>query len=207
MRKMIILRGNSAGAGHIDPKTKEFVGYVAEDGVTYPAWPVGALHVAPAKDLALRLRFEPIVLDIPGQPQSVHSPQANEAVARFLKKDDNVRGFYGFSGGGYNVRWILQRLAADNPENLDRIDVVVVLGAPKLGERICHRDTINVDLNRRKLPEIANWTLIYQENPPAGHRGLPRGYKGSTHMFGPECLLLDTPAGRYRDVPLNVEDD
>jgi len=207
VRKMIILRGNSAGAGHIDAKTKEFVGYVAEDGVTYPAWPVGALHVAPAKDFALRARFEPIVLDIPGQPQYDRSPQANEAVARFLKKDDNVRGFYGFSGGGYNVRWILERLAAENPETLDRIDVVVVLGAPKLGPRKCHPDTINADLKKRRLPQIANWTLTYRDDPPARHQGLPKGYTGDRHMFGPECLLVETPAGRYRDVPLNVEDD
>src|SRR5258708_12620667 len=68
MRKMIILRGNSAAAGHIDPKTKEFVGYVAEDGVTYPAWPVGALHVAPSKAFAIRIRFVPTVPDIHDQP-------------------------------------------------------------------------------------------------------------------------------------------
>jgi len=207
MRKMIILRGNSAAAGHTDPTTKEFVGYVAEDGVTYPAWPVGALHVVPARELAIRIRFQLIVLDIPGQPQSDRSPQANEAVARFLKKADDVRGVYGFSGGGYNVRWILERLAAENPETLDRIDAVVVFGAPKLGPRKCHSDTINADLKKRKLPQIANWTLTYRDNPPPRHPGLPKGYMGDTHMFGPECLLLETPAGRYRDVPLNVEDD
>ena len=71
-RKMVILRGNSAKAGK----------YPDEQGKT-PAWPKGALHVKAATDYAEREGYEPIVLDVPGQPQSRQSPQAKAALKAF----------------------------------------------------------------------------------------------------------------------------
>jgi hypothetical protein len=95
-RKMIILRGNSAGAGT----------YPDEQGQKI-AWPFGALHVSAAREYARRNAYEPVVLDAPGQPQSQTSPQATAALKAFLKDPDQaVTAFYGFSGGGYNLRYI-----------------------------------------------------------------------------------------------------
>src|SRR6266436_8302465 len=76
---MLILRGNSA------PKGK----YPDEHG-NYPAWPNGALHVSSATKYARLMHFEPVVLDIPGQPQSETSPQATEALKRFLDAGQSV---------------------------------------------------------------------------------------------------------------------
>ena len=105
-QKMVILRGNSAPAGT----------YPDEQGKNV-AWPVGALHVWAATEYARRLGYEAVVLDVPGQPQSQKSPQATAALKKFLE-DQAVTVFYGFSGGGYNLKHILDYLALNNPEAL-----------------------------------------------------------------------------------------
>ena len=117
--KMLILRGNSAPAGN----------YPDESGNANVAWPLGALHVQAASDYARMRGYDPVVLDEPGQPQSQHSPQATAAIRAFLE-DGDVAAFYGFSGGGYNVKHILDFLASNNPETLHRIALVVVIGSP-----------------------------------------------------------------------------
>jgi hypothetical protein len=117
--KMLILRGNSAGAGS----------YPDEKGNNNVAWPIGALHVQAASDYARRRGYEPVVLDKPGQPQSQVSPQAKAALKAFLD-DEGVAAFYGFSGGGYNLKHILDFLASNKPDTLHRIALVVVIGAP-----------------------------------------------------------------------------
>src|SRR5712671_4320640 len=101
--KMLILRGNSAEAGT----------YPDEQGNNI-AWPAGALHVWAASEYARRNGYEPVLLDIPGQPQSETSPQATEALKRFLDANQSVTAFYGFSGGGYNLWWILLSLAKNH---------------------------------------------------------------------------------------------
>lgn len=83
-QKMLILRGNPA------PKGK----YPDEHG-NYPAWPKGALHEWAASEYARLMHYKPVVLDIPGLPQSETSPQATEALKQFLE-DQSVRAFYGF---------------------------------------------------------------------------------------------------------------
>ena len=116
--KMVILRGNSAPAGK----------YPDEHGKNI-AWPVGALHVSAASEYAFRRGYEAVVLDVAGQPQYQESPQAKAARKKFFE-DQAVCAFYGFSGGGYNLRHILYYLASKNPDALHRIDLLVVLGAP-----------------------------------------------------------------------------
>ena len=106
--------------------------YPDETGKTI-AWPLGALHVKAAKDYAGILGYDALVLDVPGQPQSQQSPQAKAAWGAFLK-DQSVTAFYGFSGGGYNLKHVLDYLLAHSPEELHRIDRVVVFGAPKQPE-------------------------------------------------------------------------
>jgi hypothetical protein len=118
MPKMLILRGNSAPAGS----------YPDERGKAI-AWPIGALHVSAASDYARRRGYDPVVLDKPGQPQSQHSPQATSALHAF-HSDEAVAAFYGFSGGGYNLKFILDYLAENEPQSLHRIALVVVIGSP-----------------------------------------------------------------------------
>jgi hypothetical protein len=108
---MLILGGNSAPAGT----------YPDEQGKTI-AWLLGALYVSAASDYAKRRGYEAVVLDVPGQPQSQDSPQAKAALKQF-SEDQAVCAFYGFSGGGYNVRHILERLASNTPDALHRIDL------------------------------------------------------------------------------------
>jgi hypothetical protein len=185
MPTMLILRGNSAPNGK----------YPDERG-NYPAWPAGALHVWAATKYARLLHFKPVVLDIPGQPQSETSPQATEALKQFLE-DQSVRAFYGFSGGGINLRHILHSLAKNHPETLERIEVVVVIGAPEHPGSDYHHSTIN-DMAKKEMAkkriDTANWKpghwwLIYKANPPKWilPKGVPKDT--STHMFGPEWLL------------------
>lgn len=194
MRKMIILRGNDAEAGTFPDETGKKI-----------AWPDGALHVAAAEDYARRWRFLPIVLDIPGKPQNQKSPQANETVARFLK-DPEIKGLFGFSGGGYNVKHILDRLADEAPGEMQRIELVVVLGAPRPDPTELEAKSFDARLKKKGAP-AASWQLVYKTNPPADHPVVPKRKPPlDSHMFGPEWLLYDMPAGRYRDVPLSVED-
>ena len=190
MKKMVILRGNSAGAGTYPDEQGEKI-----------AWPIGALHVEAASEFARRRRYTPVVLPVPGQPQNQGSPQANAAVKLFLE-DQDVAAFYGFSGGGYNVKHILDRLALQNPDTLSRIELVVSLGAPRRNSSDFDTNHYNSALKKGIAP--ATWEVVYKTNPPANHPVVPKGL--DPHMFGPEWLLLDTPAGKYRDVPLQVED-
>ena len=185
-QKMLILRGNPA------PKGK----YPDEHG-NYPAWPKGALHEWAASEYARLMHYKPVVLDIPGLPQSETSPQATEALKQYLE-DQSVRAFYGFSGGGINLRHILHSLAKNHPETLDRIQMVVVIGAPEHPKSDYHHSTIN-DMARKEMAkrhiDATNWApahywLIYMTNPP-GKWILPKGVPQDTslHMFGPEWLL------------------
>ncbi len=182
--KMLILRGNSAPAGN----------YPDEKGDTNVAWPVGALHVQPAKDYATSMGYDPIVLDKPGQPQSQDSPQAKAAIAAFLG-DPDVTAFYGFSGGGYQLWPILTYLAWKKTESLHRIDRVVVLGAPsKAGKHLYTPPSYNAIARKRvKGWKDADWDVIYRKNPDKSQlpKGLPEGV--GTHMFCPEVLLAGWP--------------
>lgn len=191
MKKMLILRGNSAPAGT----------YPDEQGKKI-AWPIGALHVEAASEYARRKGYEPTVLDKPGQPQSQDSPQAKAALTMFLH-DQAVTAFYGFSGGGYNMRHILDFLVSKRPEALCRIDLVVVLGAPLQPKSAYESSTYNKLLKKEISP--AKWDLVYRTNPPPSSPVVPKGL--DSHMFGPEWLLSETPAGRYRDRPSVEVDD
>jgi hypothetical protein len=183
--KMVILRGNSAKAGK----------FPDEKG-NYPAWPIGALHVKAAEDYAKRLNYDPITLPIPGDyPQSADTEQSKAALKTF-REDELVCAFYGFSGGGYNLRWMLEALAKKEPQLLHRIDRIIVIGAP------------NEDKVRRFLParynamvseaakgkdwKGAKWDPLYRENPDDSQ--MPKGTEGfGNHMFGPDVLLTGWP--------------
>jgi hypothetical protein len=182
--KMLILRGNSAGAGK----------YPDEQGKT-PAWPLGALHVKAAEDYAKSLSYEPVVLDVPGQPQSQTSPQATAALKAF-HDDPMICAFYGFSGGGYNLYFILEYLATKEPQSLRRVFLVVVVGAPMRGgwKNFAPARYNALVPAKAKGPDWQDgiWVVTYRENPESWQ--MPRGMeKVGTHMFGPDVLLSGWP--------------
>jgi hypothetical protein len=141
MPKMLILRGI---AGHFDGRD----------------WPRGALYEAPALEYARRKGYDGQVLDVAGATGE-NNPQTQMALAEF-HRDTAVTALYGFSGGGYNVLRIINALA---PSERTRIQLVVVLGAPK------------------NLPNLYKgpWDLVYRLDPPGGH------------MDGPRALLATLP--------------
>jgi hypothetical protein len=182
MPTMLILRGNSGS-------------YQDEQGKAH-YYAKGALHEGPAKDLATRRGYTPQVLDVsgdatpppPGSPPDTpgtrnDSPQTIKALQAF-RRDKSITAFYGFSGGGYNVWQILKQMT---PDECRRVDLVVVVGVDT--------DKPASEYDQSKFIG-GDWELIYRPNHP------------KNHMFEPEALLLDTPAGvgRYRDVPVQVRD-
>jgi hypothetical protein len=184
--KMVILRGNSAKAGH----------YPDEQG-NYIAWPKGALHVKAAEEYAKRFKFDPVTLDLPGDPpQSADTRQSKKALEMFHQDDSDI-GFYGFSGGGYNLRHILEYLAASEPQSLHRIKRVVVIGAPfKEGEKMFAPSryiALVADKEKAKSGwQAPDWVPVYKENPKESQ--MPKGLeKAGTHMFGPDVLLSGWP--------------
>src|SRR4051794_11880457 len=101
-----------------------------ESGKTYN-YEEGALHERPAMEYARRKGYVGFVLKVAGDPTGSHSPQTTQALELFLREDSNITAFYGFSGGGFNIYWVLQALKEKkNVEALKRIDLVVVIGAP-----------------------------------------------------------------------------
>ena len=139
--KMLILRGI---AGH----------YAGRD------WPRGALDEPPALEYARRRGYVGVVLDVAGAT-GADSPQTKMALAEF-RRDLAATALYGFSGGGYNVRHIINAL--DDTERR-RLRLVVVLGAPK------------------NPPQLYNgpWELVYRTDPPGGHMDGPRALLESLH--------------------------
>jgi hypothetical protein len=138
---MLILRGNS------DPEGKQ--GYPDEKGEP-KKWPDGALHEQAAKDYATCRGYVGDVLDVSGDAlpdgNRDKNPQTFRALCRLKNhdskdwkdskcdskddsKDEPYSAIYGFSGGGYDVLHILNHL---NKDELKRIKLVVVLGAPPL---------------------------------------------------------------------------
>ena len=132
--KMLILRGI---AGYYDGRN----------------WPRGALHEGPALEYAKRRGYDGQVLDIAGTAYA-GSPQSKLALAEF-RRDRTVAALYGFSGGGYNLYHVIRGLKKDER---DRLQLVVVLGAPK------------TSASAYKGP----WEVVYRLDPPGGHMDGPR---------------------------------
>jgi hypothetical protein len=162
MPKMLILRGNS-GSNYVDESGKP------------RKYERGALHEQAALDYAGRKGYQGIVLDISGDPGTGKnrstSPQTLLALTT-LEKDDSITGLYGFSGGGYNIWWILKAL---DPKVRSRLKLIVVLGAP---------DRPSSEFEASNFG--GSWDLVYRKDPPQGH------------MFGPEQLLQELPEGPPR---------
>ncbi|GJD48455.1 hypothetical protein OPKNFCMD_1174 [Methylobacterium crusticola] len=172
MPKMLILRGNHGY--HADEAGKDF---------NYKG---GALHEGPAKEYARRKGYEGVVLNISGDPpekgkKRSHSPQTILALDTF-SRDKSIEAFYGFSGGGFNIWWILQDLKnKKDEEGLKRIKLVVVLGAPDTPKSAYEASGY----------KPGSWELVYLTNPSRSDKIAPKD--AELHMFGPEWLLSKTP--------------
>jgi hypothetical protein len=154
MNTMLILRGNPGN-------------YPNEDGkdINYSR---GALHEGAALQYAKLNNLTGKVLDVVGWA-SEDSKQTKMALDEF-RRDKAVAAFYGFSGGGYNVKHILDKLTADE---CGRVSLVVVLGAP---------GNLPALYSASKYGDKAHWDLVYKLDPPDSKGG---------HMFGPEELLKE----------------
>jgi len=171
MAKMLILRGTR--------------GFLPDEQGKNRNWDKGALHEQAALEYARRRGYVGSVLDISGDSNKgdrATAPQTLLAETTF-RGDDSIRGFYGFSGGGYDVYWVLQALK-DQEACIKRIDLVVVLGAPE-------RPKAHLEKTAYKG---AHWDLVYRVDPHTNAPFVPKGVKDA-HMFGPEALLweLDHP--------------
>ena len=176
--KMLILRGNS---GKYSDETGNKIDY-----------PEGALHEQAAKDYATCKGYDGDVLPVSGNSlkgDRDKNPQTVQALAK-LKSDPSYAGIYGFSGGGYDVLHILKQL---NTEELKRIKLIVVLGAPPVDKdgnesasgypRRSHFDSSSFG----KPDDGIKWELVYKTNPPDSFKTPKNAGK---HMFGPEWLLV-----------------
>lgn len=140
MSTMLILRGI---AGH----------FAGRD------WPHGALDESSAIEYARRRGLTGFVLDVSGET-GPNSRQTRMALDRLhADTEGDITALYGFSGGGYNVRHIINAL---DHVGKSRIKLVVVLGAPK------------------NDPHLYNgpWELVYRGDPPTGHMDGPRALLG-----------------------------
>jgi len=175
---MLILRGNSGT-------------YADEKGNPHK-YDKGALHEDAATSLAQRKGYRGQVLDVSGNANPPKkgqkhgtrndSPQTLLALSTF-RGDSEIKALYGFSGGGYNVWWILQLL---NPDERARLKLIVVVGVDG--------DRPESNYQASEFPG-GNWELMYRPNHP------------KQHMFEPAALLMETPAGKYRDRSPGEEDD
>ncbi len=131
----------------------------------WPKYPNGALDEPPALEYARRRGYVGRVLNVSGETGD-NSPQTRKAVQEF-HSDSTIVALYGFSGGGYNVYHILNRLTQ---EQRARLELVVVIGvvSNKLSAHALNAKMYN-----------AHWELVYRNDPPPP----------LTHIDGPKTLL------------------
>jgi len=128
-------------------------------------WPRGALYEEYALEFASRRNYDGEVLDVAGAT-GADSPQTKMTVERY-RRDLTVSALYGFSGGGYNILHVISQLTQKEKY---RLDLVVVLGAPKTPAG-AYKASIHK----------GRWEVIYRHDPPGGH------------MDGPRALLASLP--------------
>lgn len=122
-------------------------------GISNAANPRGQLDDASALKYAQLRGYQGEVLDVSGNSSG---PQVERALARIRDTSKPpVAALYGFSGGGYNTRHILNAL---NDDEQGRLNLVVILGAPKQPASAFEGD----------------WELVYRIDPREGHMAGPR---------------------------------
>ena len=123
--------------------------------------PHGLLDRDSAREYARRKGYVGRVLEVSDSHAGADTKQVKAAL-QTIQDDDEIVALYGFSGGGYNARYILNALGASEQA---RIRLVVILGAP----------------NNPASAYDGPWDLIYRKDPPS-----PNG-----HMDGPKVLLAE----------------
>jgi hypothetical protein len=116
-------------------------------------YPRGALDEPSALAFAKLRGYDGYVLDVAGWT-GINSDQTKMALAYF-RATPRCEAIYGFSGGGYNVKHILDYL---NQAEKRRLKLVVVLGAP----------------NNPSAYYRGTWELVYRVDPPGGHMAGPK---------------------------------
>ena len=131
----------------------------------WPQYPNGALDEPSALQYASNRGYTGRVLNVSGETGD-KSKQTSMALQE-IQNDSSITALYGFSGGGYNVYHILQRLT---PELRGRLELVVVIGVEtsKLSADALNSNRYN-----------AHWELVYRNDPPPP----------MTHIDGPRALL------------------
>jgi hypothetical protein len=130
-------------------------------------YPHGALDEESALAYADRRGYVGRILAVSGEASAM-SAQTSAALAVF-RWDQTVAALYGFSGGGYNIRHILDALT---DVEKTRIELVVVLGAP----------------NNPAGLYRGNWELVYKKDPPAGHMAGPATLLAELAVAGGESI-------------------
>ena len=131
----------------------------------WPKYPKGALDEPPALEYASKRGYVGRVLDVSGETGD-RSPQTRRALHEFLS-DSTITALYGFSGGGYNVYHILNRLKEEQRRLLELV-VVIGVESNKLSAHALNPNRYN-----------AHWELVYRNDPPPP----------LTHIDGPRALL------------------
>ena len=131
----------------------------------WPQYPNGALDEPSAIQYASNRGYTGKVLNVSGETGD-KSKQTNMGLQE-IQNDSSINALYGFSGGGYNVYHILNRLTQ---ELRDRLELVVVIGV-ELSKLSAHA------LNAKRYN--SNWELVYRNDPPPP----------MTHIDGPRALL------------------
>lgn len=131
----------------------------------WPQYPNGALDEPSALQYASNRGYTGRVLNVSGETGD-KSKQTNMALQE-IQNDSSITALYGFSGGGYNVYHILNRLTH---ELRGRLELVVVIGVEtsKLSADALNSNRYN-----------AHWELVYRNDPPPP----------MTHIDGPRALL------------------
>jgi len=91
-----------------------------------------------------------------------NSDQVRRALTMLNAANPPFQGLYGFSGGGYNVRHIINRMSS---EARAMLELVVVLGAPKLDKEAVE----------------GSWELVYRLDPKDGHMAGPKALLEELH--------------------------
>jgi hypothetical protein len=171
MPTMLILRGNKGN-------------YENEQGKKDKRYLVtGAMHERFAIEYARRIGYVGRMATASGDNDAKdrdrsHSSQTIEALSKF-REDADIKAFYGFSGGGYNILRIIQAL---NEDERQRIEWLVVMGTPERDES---------DYAAKKF-KGAHWTVVYRKDPPQSKKLDPDDLSQG-HMHGPKTLLDETP--------------
>jgi hypothetical protein len=121
-------------------------------------YPRGALDEKSAVDYAEFRGYAGNVLDVSGET-GANSKQTNLALSTFMV-DKTIGALYGFSGGGYNVYWMLTRMTAAEKR---RLKLLVVIGAPKRPASAYRASAWH-----------GHWELVYRTDPKTGHMDGPR---------------------------------